>query len=97
MKNGNGSRLSGTRIVLIYTNVFCLLAQKLAQWRREKHEEALKKTVLDEDTAAQFSTAAALAAQRDKRGALRNVDWRTNTLEAPEHEVGPHYHRGCIG
>ena len=37
----------------LYRKVSCSLAQKLAQWRKEKHEEALKKTVLDEDTAAQ--------------------------------------------
>ena len=39
--------------------------QELSQWRAQKTEEALKMSVLDDVTAAQFSTAAAAAA-RDK-------------------------------
>eukprot|EP00210_Caulerpa_lentillifera_P008677 g8276.t1 len=47
-----------------------LASQELSQWRQKKAEELLKATVLDEEAAAKFSTAAALKqldSRREKR------------------------------
>lgn len=47
-----------------------LASQELNQWRQRKSEELLKATVLDEEAAAKFSTAAALKqldSRREKR------------------------------
>lgn len=55
--------------------------QELSQWRNQKAEEAMRATVLDEATAARFSTAAALDA--GKRRAL-GIDWRDSTLDNRE-------------
>lgn len=44
--------------------------QELSLWRSQRAKEALKASVLDEEAAAKFSTAAALAQQQKaKRGA----------------------------
>ena len=58
--------------------------QELSQWRAAKAEAALKSTVLDEETAALFSTAAALATKKSGTGAPAGTDWRTNTLATDE-------------
>ena len=55
--------------------------QELTQWRSQKAEEAMRATVLDEATAARFSTAAALAAGKGK---AIGVDWRDSTLQQRE-------------
>ena len=57
--------------------------QELSQWRSQKAEEAMRATVLDEVTAARFSTAAALEAGK---GRAIGVDWRDSTLQ--QREVG---------
>ena len=54
-----------------------LALQELSQKREQIQAQALKKTVLDDSTAAQFSTAAALAAGK---GRATGVDWRDSTL-----------------
>lgn len=40
--------------------------QELSQWRSERAQEALKNSVLDEEAAARFSTAAALAQKQNR-------------------------------
>jgi hypothetical protein len=47
------------------------LSQELSQWRQQRAEEALKASVLDEEAAAQFSTAAALAQKEKEKAAGR--------------------------
>ena len=60
--------------------------QELSQWREQKSKEAMKKTVLDDAAAAQFSTAAALEAGK---GRAIGVDWRDSTLgNVAQRQVG---------
>ena len=54
----------------MHVTVFTNGPQELSQWRKEREEEALRASVLDEDAAAKFSTAAALAQQQRSRRTL---------------------------
>jgi len=49
------------------------LAQELSMWRTKKAEESLKNSVLDEEAAARFSTAAALAAGSGRSAEQANL------------------------
>ena len=44
-----------------------LLLQELSHWRQQKLQESLRNSVLDEEAAAKFSTAAALAAKETRK------------------------------
>lgn len=46
--------------------------QELSQWRSERAQEALKNSVLDEEAAARFSTAAALAQKHTRDQAAKH-------------------------
>jgi len=61
-------------------------AQELSEQRAAIEEKALKSAVLDEETAARFSTAAALATRHKAgaAGAPAGTDWRTNTLASAD-------------
>ncbi len=65
-------------------------AQELSEQRAAIEEKALKSAVLDEETAARFSTAAALATRHKAgaAGAPAGTDWRTNTLAAADEGGG---------
>ena len=61
--------------------------QELSQWRQQRAEEALKASVLDEEAAAQFSTAAALA-QKEKEKAAGKRSNQAAMAGADPHPVG---------
>ena len=60
-------------------NLLLRRPQELSQWRSERAQEALKNSVLDEEAAARFSTAAALAQKQNRS--------RAPTTEAPPQTV----------
>lgn len=62
--------------------------QELSQWRQQRAEEALKASVLDEEAAAQFSTAAALA-QKEKEKAAERRSNQAAMAGADPHPVRP--------
>lgn len=65
-----------------------LSMQEKQQWRQQKEEESLKNAVLDTETAARFSTAAAAEA-RSRKGVASTIDWRTSSLAALPEEDTP--------
>ena len=66
---------------------FCTPLQELSQWRQQRAEEALKASVLDEEAAAQFSTAAALA-QKEKEKQAGKRSNQAAMAGAEPHPVG---------
>lgn len=58
-----------------------LLAQELSQWRQQQLQESLRNSVLDEEAAAKFSTAAALAA-KEKRNQMAKANYDKGLLTA---------------
>ena len=63
------------------------LRQELSMWRSKKAEESLKNSVLDEEAAAKFSTAAALAAGSGRKAEQANLLAARET--SPEAVRGP--------
>lgn len=58
--------------------------QELSQWRKQREQEALKASVLDEEAAAKFSTAAALAQKaKEKQASKQRAEAATPAAEAP--------------
>ncbi len=69
-----------------------LASQELVAWRQKKKEELLQATVLDEDAAAQFSTAAALKqleAKREERIGERDTDMALPAAATVTHDLSP--------
>ena len=62
-----------------------LLLQELSQWRQQKLQESLRNSVLDEEAAAKFSTAAALAA-KEKRKEMAKANYDKGLLTAVDVE-----------
>ncbi len=58
-----------------------LVAQELSQWRQQQLQESLRNSVLDEEAAAKFSTAAALAA-KEKRNQMAKANYDKGLLTA---------------
>lgn len=58
-----------------------MLLQELSQWRQQKLQESLRNSVLDEEAAAKFSTAAALAA-KEKRKEMAKANYDKGLLTA---------------
>ena len=59
----------------------CSVLQELSQWRQQKLQESLRNSVLDEEAAAKFSTAAALAA-KEKRKEMAKTNYDKGLLTA---------------
>ena len=57
------------------------LLQELSQWRQQQLQESLRNSVLDEEAAAKFSTAAALAA-KEKRNQMAKANYDKGLLTA---------------
>lgn len=57
------------------------MLQELSQWRQQKLQESLRNSVLDEEAAAKFSTAAALAA-KEKRKEMAKANYDKGLLAA---------------
>ena len=55
--------------------------QELSQWRQQQLQESLRNSVLDEEAAAKFSTAAALAA-KEKRNQMAKANYDKGLLTA---------------
>ena len=58
-----------------------VLLQELSQWRQQQLQESLRNSVLDEEAAAKFSTAAALAA-KEKRNQMAKANYDKGLLTA---------------
>ena len=63
--------------------VACGAWQELSQWRQQQLQESLRNSVLDEEAAAKFSTAAALAA-KEKRSQMAKANYDKGLLTAIE-------------
>lgn len=61
--------------------VHCCARQELSQWRQQQLQESLRNSVLDEEAAAKFSTAAALAA-KEKRSQMAKANYDKGLLTA---------------
>lgn len=59
----------------------CWSLQELSQWRQQQLQESLRNSVLDEEAAAKFSTAAALAA-KGKRQQMAKANYDKGLLTA---------------
>ena len=59
--------------------------QELSQWRQQQLQESLRNSVLDEEAAAKFSTAAALAA-KEKRAQMAKANYDKGLLTAVDTE-----------
>ena len=57
------------------------MVQELSQWRQQQLQESLRNSVLDEEAAAKFSTAAALAA-KEKRNQMAKANYDKGLLTA---------------
>ncbi len=57
------------------------MLQELSQWRQQQLQESLRNSVLDEEAAAKFSTAAALAA-KEKRNQMAKANYDKGLLTA---------------
>ena len=62
-----------------------LTLQELSQWRQQQLQESLRNSVLDEEAAAKFSTAAALAA-KEKRAQRAKANYDKGLLTAVDTE-----------
>ncbi|KAL3147452.1 hypothetical protein ABBQ38_014510 [Trebouxia sp. C0009 RCD-2024] len=58
-----------------------LASKELSQWRQQQLQESLRNSVLDEEAAAKFSTAAALAA-KEKRSQMAKANYDKGLLTA---------------
>lgn len=70
---------------MLITGVQHCCIQMLSQWRQQKLQESLRNSVLDEEAAAKFSTAAALAA-KEKRKEMAKANYDKGLLAAVDED-----------